>query len=137
MNCGFEDCTVLDECIGQYWPDWERVFESLGYRRKDNADAIADMALNNYIEMRDRVSDEAFVLQSQVGLALEMRFPEFFIPKYSMVSFHRVPYAEALRRGKIQEEILQTLCSSISSVDEVNWETAGQLVKERLGKYQE
>ncbi len=137
MNCGFEDCTVLDECIGQYWPDWERVFESFGFRRKDNADAIADMALGNYIEMRDRVSDAAFVLESQLGLALEMRFPNYFIPKYSLVSFHRGSYAEALRRGKIQEEILQTLCSSLTSVDEVDWETAEQLVKERLGKYQE
>lgn len=137
MNCGFEDCTVLDDCIGQYWPDWERVFQSFGYRRKDNADAIADMALTNYVEMRDRVSDAKFMLQSSVGLALEMRFPQFFIPKYSMVSFHRVPYSEALQRGRIQEEILQALCGQITSVEDVDWNLAEQLVKDRLGKYQE
>ena len=134
MNCGFEDCTLLDECIEQYGPDWERTFEVFGKLRKENVDAIADMALTNYIEMRDRVTDPAFLLQAQAGLLLEQRYPNLFIPKYSMVSFHRLPYAEALRRAGIQESILQQLCASITSVDEIDWPSADRLIKERLIK---
>lgn len=132
MNCAFEDCTVLGECIDQDWPDWERVFHAFGQQRKEHTDAIADMAVDNYIEMRDRVADPAFLLQKKVGLSLEQRYPEVFIPKYSMVSFHRLPYAEAMRRGQTQESILRELSSSISSIDEVNWEIADKLVRERL-----
>jgi kynurenine 3-monooxygenase len=97
-------------------------------------DAIADMALTNYIEMRDRVTDPAFLLQAQAGLLLEQRYPDLFIPKYSMVSFHRLPYAEALRRADIQESILQQLCASITSVEEIDWPSADRLIKERLIK---
>ena len=134
MNCGFEDCTLLDECIEQHGPDWERIFEVFGKLRKENVDAIADMALTNYIEMRDRVTDPAFLLQAQAGLLLEQRYPDLFIPKYSMVSFHRLPYAEALRRADIQESILQQLCASITSVEEIDWPSADRLIKERLIK---
>jgi kynurenine 3-monooxygenase len=134
MNCGFEDCTLLDECIEQHGPDWERIFEEFGKLRKENVDAIADMALTNYIEMRDRVTDPAFLLQAQAGLLLEQRYPDLFIPKYSMVSFHRLPYAEALRRADIQESILQQLCASITSVEEIDWPSADRLIKERLIK---
>jgi len=132
MNCGFEDCTLLDECIEQHWPDWERIFEVFDTLRKENADAIADMALTNYIEMRDRVADPAFLLQAQVGLLLEQRHPTLFIPKYSMVSFHRLPYAEALHRATIQESILQTLCQSATTVEDIDWPVADRLIKERL-----
>ena len=134
MNCGFEDCTLLDECIEQHGPDWERIFEVFGKLRKENVDAIADMALTNYIEMRDRVTDPAFLLQAQAGLLLEQRYPDLFIPKYSMVSFHRLPYAEALRRADIQESILKQLCASITSVEEIDWPSADRLIKERLIK---
>ena len=133
MNCAFEDCTILDECTEAYWPDWARIFESFERRRKENTDAIADMALANYVEMRDLVNDPAFQLKHKVGFLLERRFPDVFIPRYSMVSFHRVPYTEALQRGEIQDEILRELCASVSSEDQVDWTTADRLVRERLG----
>lgn len=135
MNCAFEDCTVLDECIEAYWPDWGKVFASFGQRRKENADAIADMALANYVEMRDLVSDPGFQLRQKVGFLLERRYPDLFIPRYSMVSFHRIPYSEALRRGEVQDGILRELCASVSSADQVDWNAADRLVRERLGKH--
>ena len=133
MNCAFEDCTVLDECIEAYWPDWGKVFESFGQRRKENTDAIADMALANYVEMRDLVSDPGFQLRQKVGFLLEQKFPDLFIPRYSMVSFHRFPYSEALQRGEIQDGILRELCASVSSAEQVDWNRADRLVRERLG----
>lgn len=135
MNCAFEDCTVLDECIEAFWPDWGKVFEAFGQRRKENTDAIADMALANYVEMRDLVSDPGFQLRQKVGFLLEQKFPEVFIPRYSMVSFHRFPYSEALHRGEIQDGILRELCASVSSADQVDWNRAGRLVRERLGAH--
>ncbi len=135
MNCAFEDCTVLDECIEAYWPDWGTVFESFGRRRKENTDAIADMALANYVEMRDLVSDPGFQLRQKVGFLLEQKFPDLFIPRYSMVSFHRFPYSEALHRGEVQDGILRELCASISSEDQVDWDRANRLVRERLGPH--
>lgn len=135
MNCAFEDCTVLDECIEAFWPDWGKVFEAFGQRRKENTDAIADMALANYVEMRDLVSDPGFQLRQKVGFLLEQKFPEVFIPRYSMVSFHRFPYSEALHRGEIQDGILRELCASVSSEEQVDWNRAGRLVRERLGAH--
>ncbi len=133
MNCAFEDCTVLDECIETHWPHWERVFETFGVRRKENTDAIADMALANYVEMRDLVNDPGFQLRQKVGFLLEQQFPELFIPRYTMVSFRRFPYSAALRRGEIQDGILRELCASISTLDQVDWNRANRLVAERLG----
>lgn len=124
MNCCFEDCTYLDACLEQHPGDWETAFLKFQAMRKANTDAIADMAEANYLEMRDRVNDPAFVLQREVALALERRYPDWFIPKYSMVSFHRIPYAEAQRRGDLQAELLADLCAEISSVEELDWQRA-------------
>ena len=65
-------------------------------------DAIADMALDNYVTMRDRVDDPKFKFKKELGFDLELKFPNQFIPQYSMVMFHRIPYAVAYHRGKIQ-----------------------------------
>lgn len=129
MNCCFEDCTYLDACLDQHPGDWEAIFRKFQAMRKANTDAIADMAEANYLEMRDRVNDPAFVLQREVALALERRYPDVFIPLYSMVSFHRIPYAEARRRGVLQAELLATLCAGVSSADAVDWQRAGALIR--------
>ena len=135
MNCAFEDCTELNACIGEFGNDWNRVFHAYQERRKRNADAIADLALQNFIEMRDRVADSHFLLMKEVGLALEARYPTHFIPLYSMVTFHRVPYAVAMERGVIQREILEEVTRGISVVEEVNWDSAGELIRSRLRPY--
>ncbi len=132
MNSSFEDCTVLDACIAAHAPDWATVFSSFFEARKANTDAIAHMAEVNYIEMRDRVNDPQFVLMRDVSLALERRHPDTFIPKYSMVSFHRIPYATALRRGTIQEGILRQLTNGHTDLSTIDWDRADALIAELL-----
>lgn len=137
MNCAFEDCTILNNCLDEYGQDWTRIFQIWEERRKINADAIADLALENFVEMRDHVADPKFLLSKQIGLELERRFPEYFIPKYSMVTFHRTPYAVALRRGIIQSDILRIVSGGISSPEQVDYALADRLLRERLRPYSE
>jgi len=109
MNAAFEDCAVLDSLLGPN-PDWEEVFARFEAMRRPNTEAIAQMALENYTEMRDSVREASFVRRRALALALERRFPDRFIPRYSMVMFHpEIPYAEALRRGAIQARLLEEL----------------------------
>lgn len=129
INCGFEDCTVLDECIENQSGDWQKIFQEFGTLRKINTDAIAELSLTNYFEMRDHVADSKFALKKQVEFALEEKYPEKFIPKYSMVSFHRIPYSVALAKGKVQEKILAELCAAITSVEDLDWQRADELIK--------
>lgn len=129
MNCAFEDCTYLDECIDKHAGDWQKTFEEFERLRKANADAIAELALQNYIEMRDRVAHPDFLLQKQVGLALERKYPNRFVPQYSMVTFHRMPYSEAQSKGRIHERILDELCKNVETLEEVDWQKAEKWLK--------
>ncbi len=130
VNCCFEDCTYFNECLERHGANWQNVFEEFERLRKPNTDAIADLALENFIEMRDRVADPKFLLKKKVEQALEQRFPEIFVPKYSLVTFRRVPYLYALERGKVQDGILGELCREIERVEELNWEQAEAVVKQ-------
>jgi kynurenine 3-monooxygenase len=132
MNCAFEDCTYLNECIDRYTGDWKRIFMEFEKLRKINADAIADLAVENFYEMRDLVTEPKFILKKKIEHLLEERLPDRFIPKYSMVTFHRMPYAVALERGRIQDEILDELSRDIQTPEEVHWEKAEQLIRQRL-----
>jgi kynurenine 3-monooxygenase len=132
LNCAFEDITVLLDLIDGRKSDWSEIFAEFERRRKVNTDAIADLALENFVEMRDKVGDPRFLLRKKVELALESRFPGKFIPKYAMVTFHRIPYSIAMSRGKVQDQILEQLCDGISGVDDVNWKLAEQLVQKEL-----
>lgn len=135
MNCAFEDCTVLNEVLEEIGDDWDHVLHAWQERRKANADAIADLALENFIEMRDSVADPHFLLMKQVGLELERRFPEHFIPKYSMVTFHRTPYAIALQRGRVQQDILERLTQHATRVEDVDFARAKELITSHLRPY--
>jgi len=135
MNSGFEDCTalgdVLDSMPESDATDWESVFEKLGAARKPNTDAIADMAVDNFVEMRDTTADPKFQLKKEVGFKLEDKFGDRFIPHYSMVMFHpEIPFAEAKRLGAVQDKMLDELCANINSPDELDWEQAERLVKQ-------
>ncbi|MGH7492488.1 MAG: FAD-dependent oxidoreductase [bacterium] len=132
VNCAFEDCTVLDACMDEFRGDWEEIFLKFEALRKENTDAIADLALENFIEMRDLVADPQFLLKKKVEQALQQRFPDIFIPKYAMVTFHRLPYARALAKGEIQDKILEELCAAITGVEELDWDKAGKLVRQEL-----
>ncbi len=132
MNAGFEDCVALDGCIERHGVDWSSVFAEFEAECKPNAEAIADMALENYIEMRDSVRAPKFLLKKELAWKLEELYPDSFIPRYSMVMFHLLPYAEAYRRGKIQAEILEELTTSAKTVDEVDFLRAKRLIEERI-----
>jgi kynurenine 3-monooxygenase len=131
MNSGFEDCALLNSLISGQSPDWENVFHQFSQLRKPNTDAIADMAVENFVEMRDSVTNPHFLLKKKVGFELEKRWPDRFIPRYSMVIFRPdIPYAEAQRRGAIQDRILEKLCANISAPEQVNWNEAERLLTE-------
>jgi kynurenine 3-monooxygenase len=132
INCGFEDCTILLELMDRHGADWERVFHAFERARKVNTDAIADLAVENFVEMRDRVADPHFLFRKKVELALETQYPRLFVPKYAMVTFHRIPYATALKRGRIQEAMLAELCDGIERIEDLDWEKADRLVHSEL-----
>lgn len=132
LNCGFEDCTSLMELLDRHGQDWARVFAEFESERKVNTDAIAEMAIENFTEMRDRVAESRFLLQKKIELALEARYPQQFVPKYAMVTFHRIPYSVALARGTVQEKILAELCESINRVEDLDWSKADQLIRRDL-----
>jgi len=132
INCGFEDCTVLLELLDRHGLDWDLVFSEFERARKVNTDAIADLAVENFVEMRDRVADPRFLLRKKVELALENKYPQRFVPKYAMVTFHRVPYATALQRGKVQDGILSQLCDRIRRVEDLDWNSADALINSQL-----
>jgi kynurenine 3-monooxygenase len=133
MNAAFEDCLILDGLLDQH-DSWETLFADLEFCRLPNTAAIAQMALENYIEMRDTVRDPTYLRRKALAMGLERRFPDHFIPRYSMVMFHpEIPYAEALRRGSVQEEILEELDerSGPGSAD-FDRDLARALITERL-----
>src|SRR4029079_9602933 len=99
---------------------------------RPNADAVAAMALENYVEMRSTVREPLFQLKKAISFRLEERHPRRFIPRYSMVMFHRIPYTEAQRRGAIQEGILDELTTTARSVEDVDYGRADRLIEERL-----
>jgi|SRR5271169_200119 len=132
LNCGFEDCTFLLELLDRHDADWPRVFGEFENERKVNTDAIADMAIENFTEMRDRVADSRFLFRKKVELALEAKYPEVFVPKYAMVTFHRIPYSVALARGAVQDRMLGELCESINRVEDLDWAKADQLIRRDL-----
>jgi kynurenine 3-monooxygenase len=132
INCGFEDCSCLAELLDRQGTDWPLVFAEFEKERKVNTDAIADMAIENFTEMRDRVADARFLLRKKVELALEAKYPALFVPKYAMVTFHRIPYSVALTRGAIQDLMLAELCDGIDRVEDLDWNQADQLIRRDL-----
>jgi kynurenine 3-monooxygenase len=131
MNCAFEDCLALVRHIEQAGT-WDAAFAGFETERKPNAEAIQAMALENYIEMRDQVDDPDFLLQRQLERVLAERHPGVFVPRYSMVSFLRVPYSLAFARGQVQRQILVESTRGLARLDQVDLAAADQRVRERL-----
>jgi kynurenine 3-monooxygenase len=149
-NCGFEDLTILEDCIEDHLSrggslninhshshsedasNWQQIFDDLTERRKVNCDAIADMAVENFIEMRDRVGDPHFLLMKAVEKRLEKEFPGQYRSRYSLVTFSNAPYKLALDAGIVCEEILNKLCENVSRPEEVDLKLAEKLINEEL-----
>ncbi len=140
MNSGFEDCSVLDKIIDEYIgkygaPDWKAIFEKYEIMRSKDANAIADLALKNFIEMRDWVGEPIFLVRKQIEKYLHKNYPEQFIPVYSMVTFSHARYSEALAESKKQDAFFDELLKLEGIVEQ--WES-GELkavLEERMKTY--
>lgn len=106
MNAAFEDCTILDQCIAAFAPNWSAVLDEITRVRQPSAEAIADMALDNFIEMRDKVKSRRFLFRKKVEQTLHRLLPGLYMPLYNLVTFSRVPYDEARRRSRRQDRIV-------------------------------
>ena len=148
MNCGFEDCTILNRLIGREqekgtepgpkgrgfprFDNWKKVFAEFSEIRKQDSDKIADMAVENFVEMRDKVGDPQFLMAKNVEKILQKEFPGQYVSRYFLVSFTRFPYSQAYLVGLIQNEILKELCHNLGKPEDVNLERAKILIKNSL-----
>ncbi len=106
MNAAFEDCVVLDKCLAQFPQNRDRAFAEYFSRRKENTDALADLAIENFIEMRDKTASRVFRAKKKLDHFLEGLLPGIYLPLYAMVTFSRMPYAAAARRARLQNRIV-------------------------------
>ncbi len=109
MNCGFEDCVELNELINKHNHDWEKIMPAYQEQRKPNSDAIAELALANFIEMRDLVGHPDFLLRKKIEAAFSDKHPDKWIPLYTMVTFSDLPYSVALSEGKKHDAIMDKI----------------------------
>jgi kynurenine 3-monooxygenase len=113
MNAAFEDCSVLNQCLTEHAPRWETAFLDFECRRREHTDVLAELCIANYIEMRDLVSSRAFLLRKKLDLVLNRLFPRWYVPLYTLVSFTRTPYADAVHRVRRQERIIRRFVSAL------------------------
>lgn len=117
MNASFEDVRIFDETVEKHEGNWEVIFNNFQDERVANANAIADLAVDNFYEMQDKVADEAFIRKRKIEMQLEQTYPDYY-SKYSLVTFQEnLPYKEAMKRGRAQDELLLAICSK------PNWES--------------
>ncbi|HOZ87521.1 MAG TPA: FAD-dependent monooxygenase [Bacteroidia bacterium] len=123
MNCGFEDCVVLDELIEKHKENWVKIFDEYEALRKPDADAIADLAVANFIEMRDKTADPKFLLQKKIEARFSEKHPEKWIPLYSMVTYSpHIRYSKALTEGRKQQAIMDQIMAMPDI--ETRWDSA-------------
>ncbi|MDW8300903.1 MAG: NAD(P)/FAD-dependent oxidoreductase [Bacteroidia bacterium] len=119
-NASFEDCFILQSIIDKYPNQWDKIFQEYYHLRKPNADAICQLALQNFVEMQSKVADKKFLLRKQIEQKLYEHFGEKFTPQYNLVTHTTIPYAEALRIGNLQDGFLQNLANRINDISELN-----------------
>ena len=129
MNSGFEDCTTLMKLFSELNGDWKRALELFDQVQRPNANAIADMALENWVEMRDRVADEKFLLRKKIEAAVELKFPGLYKSRYGMITYTLIPYLLAQKAGLIQDRIMAQLVTEVQSVENLNWAQVEQLLE--------
>jgi kynurenine 3-monooxygenase len=132
MNCGFEDTVALADLLAEAAEDSADVFAEFQRVRRPNADAIAAMALENYIEMRDSVADPRYLARRELGAMLAERAPTHYMARYRLVTFTHLPYAYALDRGRAQDALLNTLLGELASAASVDLDAAVIALKSSL-----
>jgi kynurenine 3-monooxygenase len=121
MNSGFEDCTVLNDLMIKHNENWEAVFNEYNETRKPDGDALQDLSLDNYYEMRDYVADEGFLLRKKIEAKYTDLYPKKWLPLYSQVTFSTIPYHVAYNQGKIQDSIMDEVMN-MPNIDKV-WDS--------------
>ncbi|MBB79155.1 MAG: kynurenine 3-monooxygenase [Crocinitomicaceae bacterium] len=122
MNASFEDCTVLHELMLRHNENWVKVFEDYTKYRKADGDALQDLSLHNYYEMRDFVSDPMFLLQKKIEAKFSKLHPDKWTPLYSMVTFSHIKYSDAYNKGMLQDKIMKEVMDSVDNI-ESNWDS--------------
>ena len=128
MNASFQDCTTLNKLIKKEKNDWGRIFSTFSKQHVVNGHAIADMAIENYEEMRDSVNKTSFQAQRKLEFSLEKQFPNKFIPRYSMVSFTERPYSEVYNKGEKQYKLLNALLEIDPSGNTINSDIVDKII---------
>ncbi len=129
MNCGFEDCLVLNNLIDKHNENWELILQEYQQLRKPDADAIAQLALNNFKEMSDKAGDAKFLLQKKIETNFSKKYPNKWIPTYSQVTFSpHIRYSDALKNSIRQEEIMQQVMC-IENIEEL-WDS--KIVEDKI-----
>lgn len=131
MNSGFEDVRVFNQMLDEY-PQWQGLFEAFYKKRKEHADAIADMAIENFVEMSAKTADEKFLYQKKLEKELQNRFPKEYISRYSLVSFTNAPYGLAYEAGQVQGQILSKLTQEFYPDTNIDFEWAHKMIKTDL-----
>ena len=127
MNCAFEDCTVFHEMHEEVGGNWDGLLDRFSEKRVPEGNAILDLALQNYIEMRDLTADPEFLLQKKIEAKFSKLYPEKWTPLYSQVTFSHTPYSQALRNGKLQDEIMANILK-MENIHE-NWDDSSVMDK--------
>jgi kynurenine 3-monooxygenase len=135
MNCGFEDIFYLTRFMDHYKNDWEKVFKDYDRIMRPNGNAIADMAIENFTEMKDKVGAPGFLLRKKVETLIEKNFSDCYRSRYGMVTYTLIPYLFCQEIGLIQNEILDELCEGISVANEVDMKKAEMLINEKYLPY--
>lgn len=128
MNAAMESCQVLDRLMRQRDGGLAATFAAFEAERRPDSDAIADMALDNYVEMRADVVDPDYLIKRELALELERRWPDHFIARYGMVMFTTIPYSIVQRRAAAQDAVLGELVRGVDGLREVDFERADELV---------
>jgi kynurenine 3-monooxygenase len=115
-NCAFEDAVVLDACVRRHAPDWKAVFSAFEAARKEHSDALAQLSLDNFVEMRDATGSRLFRARKAVEKGLYRAFPGLFMPLYMMIAFSRIPYAETVRRARLQSRLVGSIATVLGAV---------------------
>jgi kynurenine 3-monooxygenase len=136
MNCGFEDCSVLNGLVDEYAGDWKKILPAFQTLRKPDADAIAELALNNFIEMRDKVADPVFLLQKKIEQRFSAKYPGDWTPAYGLVTFSpHIRYSEALATGKRQQAIMDNIMAMENIDSKWDSEEVEMAIREQLEKF--
>jgi kynurenine 3-monooxygenase len=128
MNSAFEDCRILDGLLDQYKDDWSRVMPIFYGQRKMNTDAVAQMSMDNYHEIHSDIRHPTFLLQKQVERELMHRYKDRYVSKHVLVMFTNTPYARAQALGKVQAQLLEKICSTITEVGGLDWQEIDKLM---------